>query len=85
MSNGSVQGSEIRIGPLAGIGNGDAFLHSNFGLESERQEYEICENWGMGKREIRLPGRKTQGTDPESRFTKLRIMEKYAVRLRKGE
>jgi hypothetical protein len=38
-------------GPLAGIGNGDAFLKSNFGLESEPQEYEICENWGVGKRE----------------------------------
>jgi hypothetical protein len=25
------------------------------------------------------------GNRPESRFTKLRIMEKYAVRLRKGE
>jgi len=70
-------------GPLAGIGNGDAFLKSNFGLESEPQEYEICENWG-GKEGIRLPGRKTLGTDPQITFHEATDYEKVRCKITKG-
>jgi hypothetical protein len=39
--------------------------------------------WERGKSDYQEESLREQ--TPESRFTKLRIMEKYAVRLRKGE